>query len=164
MDLLAWSLAAGLHLSQGRDVTAVVTAIHNRAVQEAPLFPNDANKKKTMAFALAVAFREGSLREHIQGDKVGSKFTSFCTFQVNLPNEAKTQEGWTGEEVDADINKCVTVGFRMLRTSIAKCPKFPVAFYARGPRWESKEAQNISTDRQNLTNWLLANIKEPDRS
>lgn len=151
-------LAAAQILAPDRDTTAIVDAIADRIDLERPLFVNDADRRKTASLVLSVAFREGSLGDHVEGDHLNGKPTSFCTMQVNLSPGARTAEGWTGPELRDDAAKCVAVGFRMLRDSIRVDPKNPVGFYARGPRWRGVEAQRISRDRMTLAARLLREV------
>lgn len=159
--LLTWILALCGVLAPGRDVDALASAMAARVDAEPPLFKNDPDKKKTAALLVAVAFREGSLRASVKGDKnKAGKFTSFCTFQVNVQPGQKTPEGWTGEELAEDPNKCVAVAMRMMRESMRMCPDHPIAFYAEGPgACESERAKRISYDRM----WLAKNTAEKVR-
>ena len=126
-------------LAPSRDVISMVEAIADRVDQERPLFADDDDKRRTASLLVSVAWREGSLGLHVEGDFVNGKPTSFCSYQVNLSPGAKTREGWTGPELRDDPAKCVAVGFRMLRESIRVDGRNPVASYARGPRWDSED-------------------------
>lgn len=141
-------------------------AIDKVVSAQKPLFVGDENKQRTAALILAVNYREGSLRPDIKGDKdKAGNYTSFCSMQVNLPNGAKTAEGWTGEDLVADVEKCITAGFRMLRESVRMCPKHPVAFYAEGRdvrSCSSKRAQWISNDRMFIATKLLKEVQWPE--
>lgn len=126
-----------------------------------PLFKGDATKQRTAALLVAINFREGSLQPDIKGDKQNGKFTSFCSMQIHLPFGAKTVEGWVGEDLAADPEKCVTVGMRMLRESMRMCPKHPVAFYAEGRdarACDSVRAQRISNDRMFIAARLIKEV------
>lgn len=142
-----------------------MNAIDKVVSVQKPFFVGDESKQRTAALILAVAFREGSLRVDVRGDKnKAGKFTSFCPMQINLPNDAKTSDGWNGEDLVEDIEKCVTVGARMLRESIRMCPKHPVAFYAEGidiRACSSARAQRISNDRMFITTKLLKEVQWP---
>lgn len=148
-------LAAAHLLAPDRDTIAIVEAIADRVAVERPLFAADEDRLKTASLLVSVAFREGSLGDHIEGDHVDGKPTSFCTMQVNLSPGARTREGWTGPDLRDDPAKCIAVGFRMLRDSIRVDSKNPVAFYARGPGWQGHEAQRLSRDRMALASRLL---------
>lgn len=85
--------------------------------------------------------------------------------QINLPNGARTEEGWTGEDLVEDPVKCVTVGFRMLRNSMRMCPSHPVAFYAEGVdkrACSSARAQRISNDRMFIAQKLVKEVQWPE--
>ena len=161
--LAQWLLQAALFLSPDRNHFPLVTAIDQVLSEQNPIFANDPNKQRTAALVLAVNFREGSLIPSIRGDKdKNGNFTSFCSMQIHLPYGAKTEEGWTGEELAADPVKCVTVGVRMLRVSRNLCPKHPVAFYAEGVdnrACTSPRAQRISNDRMFIAHRLIKEVK-----
>jgi hypothetical protein len=156
--LAKWILAAALHLSPNRNHDQLADAVSKVIAAQGPLFQNDTNNQKTAALMLSVAFREGSLLPGIKGDKdKRGNFTSFCTAQIHLPGGAKTLEGWTGDELADDFEKCFTVQHRMLKESMRVCPKHPIAFYAEGKNsetCESNRAQRISNDRM----WLAGNL------
>lgn len=161
--LLAWILAACAFLAPGRNVEGLSKALAKRIDTEAPLFKDDNDKLRTAALMVSVAFREGSLQADIKGDKnKQGQFTSFCTFQVHVPPGTKTVEGWTGEELAADPEKCVAAALRLMRESVRMCPKHPVAFYAEGKTIEtcdSQRAQRISNDRMALARRLIKETK-----
>lgn len=172
--LLAWLLAAMTHLAPNRDHNPLANAVGNVVTREQALFKDDPKKLKTASLVTAVLFREGSLTPGIKGDKdKAGHFTSFCPMQIHLPYGAKTAEGWTGEDLVTDreedpvpaIEKCVTVGMRMLRESMRMCPKHPIAFYAEGKdlkTCESPRAQRISNDRMFLAGRLVKEVKWPE--
>lgn len=157
-------LAAAQVLAPTRDAISVVEAIADRVEIEQPLFVGDESRLKTSALLVSVAWREGSLGGHVEGDHIDGKPTSFCTMQVNLSPGARTREGWTGPELRDDPAKCVAVGFRMLRESIHVDPKNPVSFYARGPRWQTAEARRISRDRMALAMRLVRDVAATKRT
>jgi hypothetical protein len=159
--LESWILAASLHLAPNRDHAPLSTALSKVVAKQGALFKTDPDFRRTAALMLAIAFREGSLQPGIKGDKQNGKFTSFCTAQIHLPRGAKTIEGWTGDELADDFEKCFTVEHRMLKTSIRMCPKHPIAFYAEGKdirTCESPRAQRISNDRIFLAGRLLKEV------
>lgn len=159
--LFAWVLAASSVLAPQRTHERLATAISSRAEAEAPLFKGDDDRKRTTALLVAMAFRESSLREDAVGDHVKGKPTSFCAFQLHLPWGAKSAEGWTGEDLTSDPDKCVAAAMRLLRESIRACPKHPLAWYASGPAGcESERAQRISRDRMALAQRLLREVKD----
>jgi hypothetical protein len=159
--LESWILAASLHLAPNRDHAPLAAALSRVVVKQGALYKADPDLKRTAALMLALAFREGSLQPGIKGDKQNGKFTSFCTAQIHLPGGAKTAEGWTGDELAEDFEKCFTVEHRMLKTSIKMCPKHPIAFYAEGKdlrTCESTRAQRISNDRIFLAGRLVKEV------
>jgi hypothetical protein len=148
-------LAAAQLLVPERDTIAVVEAIADRVAVERPLFADDEDRLRTASLVMSIAFREGSLGHHVEGDHSHGTPSSWCTMQINLAPGARTTEGWTGPELRDDPAKCVAVGFRMLRDSIRVDPRNPVSFYARGPRWQGVEARRLSRDRVALAERLL---------
>jgi hypothetical protein len=160
--LLAWVLAASSTLAPGRSHDALSEAIVSRVEAEAPLFTGDEDKRRTASLLVAMAFRESSLRADAVGDKVNGKPTSFCAFQIHLPWDRKTPEGWSGEELLADPQKCVTTAMRMIRASMKVCSAHPLAWYASGPAGcESPRAQRISRDRLAIAQHLVRTVPVP---
>jgi hypothetical protein len=160
--LLSWVLAASSTLAPGRTHDALAEAIVARVEAEAPLFRGDVDRKKTAGLLVAMAFRESSLRANAVGDKRGGKPTSFCAFQINLPWGHKTAEGWTGEDLLDDPQKCVTTALHMVRTSMQVCPDHPLAWYAEGPSGcKSARAQRISRDRLAVGKYLVRTVATP---
>lgn len=168
---LAWVLAAALLLAPGRDHGVLGGAIARVVDAEPPLFKGDDERIKSAALVVAVTFRESSLRADALGDRVKGKPTSFCAGQINLPNGARTAEGWTGEELVADVDKCLRVTYRMLRESVRIDRRFPVAFYARGKNYlpclvgtegtpppVCAEARRISNDRMAIAKRLVVEV------
>jgi hypothetical protein len=152
MSVLSFVLAAANILAPGRDHSELGTAIAAALDESAPFFADDADRTKSAALAVAIAFRESSLNN----DAIGDHGRSHCAFQIHLPGKSKTAEGWTGEDLRADVNRCVSVAFRMLRESIHVDRQHPVAFYARGPRRKTEEARRISRDRVALARRIHA--------
>lgn len=147
MTLLAFTLAAAALLAPGRDHTVLSTAIASRVDAERPLFRADADKRKTAALLVAVAFRESSLRV----DAVGDHGRSFCAFQIH-------QTSGGTKALLTDANACVAKAFTMLRESVRIDGAHPVAFYARGPGWRSDVARRLSRDRMALAARLLRDV------
>lgn len=162
--ILTWVLAAAASLAPTRTHEQLANAITAVVEREEPLFRGDEDRRKTAAFLVAVAFRESSLRPDALGDRVGKAKTptSFCAYQIHLPWGKKTPEGWSGEDLAGDPDKCVTVAFRMMRESARACPAHPLAFYAEGPPGcTSERAQRISRDRMALAQHLLKKVTVP---
>ncbi len=125
LTVLAWMHS----LAPGRNVDelAWAVAINATSTFEAAVFT-------------AVTFRESSLRNDVTGD--GGH--SVCAMQI-----------YDGpKSLLADPIACVATGARMLRESRRVDPANPIAFYARGPRYKSVEAQRISRDRMQLATRL----------
>lgn len=120
---------------------ALAVAISTVATEEGALFANDVDLERTVALLVAVAFRESSLTASILGD--GGR--SVCAMQIHGGDPA----------LNDDAVACVRAGYRMLKTSVRVDRSNPVAFYARGPRFESEEARRISRDRMALARSLL---------
>ena len=163
--LAKWLLLAANQLAPNKNHEPLVEAIDKVLSAQAPLFAQDTSRQRSAALVLAINFREGSLIPSIKGDKnKAGKFTSFCSMQIHLPYEAKTEEGWIGDDLAEDPVKCVTVGVRMLRQSMRMCPKHPVAFYAEGidnRACSSTRAQRISNDRMFIAQKLVKGVEWP---
>ena len=139
----SWVLAAMLLLAPGRDHHVLADAIDRVVAAEAPLFRDDADKRKTSALLVAVAFRESSFRNDIS-----SKTDDHCAFQVHERPDLKK-----------NAEDCTRVAIAMLRESFKKCPEFPIAWYAAGPKGcADARAQRISSDRMTLARWLLLHV------
>ncbi len=161
--LLAWVLAATSTLAPNQDHERLAEAIAARVESEEPLFKNDVDRKKTAALLVAVAFRESSLKRDAVGDHFKGKPTSFCAYQIHLPGNRKTPEGWTGQDLLDDADKCVAAALRMLRESVKSCPSHPLATYAEGPPGcASVRAQRISRDRLALAQRLVKKVTVSD--
>lgn len=144
ISVLPYVLAGMSILAPGRNHDVLGKAIADRVDAEAPLFADDADKKKTSSWLVAVAYRESSLRL----DAVGDRGRSFCAYQIH-----ETAGGTRALLTNADA--CVGKAFAMLQTSSQVCPAFPLAWYAEGPRGcASPRAQRISNDRM----WLAKRI------
>lgn len=144
MNITTFILAAMTLLAPKRDHAELGKAIAAVVESEEPLFKDDAGKKRTAAFVVAVAFRESSFR-----NDVVSKTNDHCAMQVHgRPELAK------------DAGACVKTAMTMLRESFKMCPVHPLAFYAEGPAGcASERAQRISRDRMALAKWIAANVK-----
>ena len=123
---------------------ALATAIVTVAFEEPPLFKNDESRVRTTALLVAIAFRESSLQTNIVGD--GGR--SVCAFQIYGGNKALLE----------DPEACVRKAYHMLQESIRIDRENPVAFYARGPRYQSREARRLSADRVAVSQRLLRGL------
>lgn len=139
--VLAWMLS----LAPNRDHSELAGAIVRAVEAEAPLFKGDADKRKTAALLVAVAFRESSLMLAAVGDKG----QSFCAMQIH-----RTSGGGPALLTDADA--CVRRGMALLRASVRLCPRAPVAWYAAGgtAACSNERAIRISNDRMALARRL----------
>lgn len=147
-DLASFVLAASALLAPDRDHTVLASAIAAHVEAEAPLFKDDADKRRTAAYLTAVAFRESSLRL----DAVGDHGRSFCAFQIHASS------GGTPALL-TDAGACVAKAFAMLRMSMRVCPAHPLAWYAEGPSGcSSLRAQRISRDRLALAARVLRDV------
>lgn len=145
MTLQAFILGAMTFLAPGRDHSANATAIADVVEAEPALFKGDADKVRTAAIVVAIAFRESSFR-----NDVVSKTDDYCLLQVNRrPDLAR------------DARACVRVGLAMLRESMRVCPAHPVAHYAEGgtKACSSTRAQAISRDRMAIAARLVREVK-----
>jgi hypothetical protein len=101
------------------------------------------------ALLTAIAFRESSL----DNSQVGDGGRSVCAMQIH---------GGSRSLLD-DVGACVRRGTLMLRESMRVDPSNPVAFYARGPRYQRDDARRISRDRVALARRLLERLKSKRR-
>lgn len=58
-----------------------------------------------------------------------------------------------------DPEECIRTGLRILRQSITLDREHPIAFYARGPKFRSLEAQRLSNDRVAIARRLLDGLE-----
>ena len=96
--------------------------------------------EQDLPLMIAIAYRESSLDNGAVGD--GGR--SLCAFQL-LDAPRETLE---------DPRACVRKAYAMLLHSRSLDPVHPVAAYARGSGYRSKQAQSISNDRVWLANKL----------
>lgn len=161
--LFTWVLAASSVLAPTRQHDRLAEAITNRVAAEEPLFNGDVDRRRTSALLVAIAFRESSLRADAVGDHVAGNPTSFCAFQLHLPWGRTTAEGWSGNELLEDPEKCVSAAMRMLRISMKVCPSSPLAWYAAGSAGcGSARAQRISRDRMAIAQRLFHEVRVAD--
>lgn len=150
--LVIWLLAACAFLSPGKDHTLVAESMARVIATERPLFANDEDRTKTAALVTTIAFYEGSLKPSVIGD-AHSGSASFCTMQIH------TSSGGSAA-LNEDLDACFRTGIRMLRESMAQCPEYGVAFYARGPKGcTDPHAQRISNHRLYEAKQLRAKVK-----
>lgn len=126
-------------LRHGALATSITTVLHD----EGALFAGDADLHRSAAFMVAVAFRESSLDTRATGDHG----KSFGAFQLHASSGG-------AESLLDDPQAQALVAHRMMRQSMRVDRAHPIAFYARGPRWQSLEAQRISNDRMALAKRL----------
>lgn len=156
-DILTIALALAHAADPDHDHTRMATAIASVVAVERPLYAGDDSRERTLALVTAVAWREGSLRERVEGDcdqrtKDGvciAKPHSYCTAQIH-----DTSGGTPALNDDPEL--CIRTEIAMLRTSIAIFREAPVAFYAAGPKgYKGERARRISNDRVALAGRLL---------
>lgn len=151
--ILRFVLSASLLLSGGtRSLPeSFARAIANNAAAE-PIV----DERVTAAYLVALTWAEGANNPRAIGD--GGH--SYCALQIYLPNGARTAEGWTGQELLDDADKCVRAGLHILRYSILHGPEScPLCLYARGPRGltdRRAEAQRLNDYRAGLARRVLA--------
>lgn len=132
-------------LAPDRDHSDLADAITTVVESERPLFASDEDHLRTASLMVAIAFRESSFRN----DAVGDHGRSVCAFQIH---------GGSHELLEDPV-ACVKVAFRMLRESVHIDRENPVAFYCRGPRYQSDEARRLSRDRMRLARRLLGEVR-----
>ncbi len=154
-DLLTFALAVVHAVDPDHDHPVMTDAIVHVVEDERPLFTDDSSREKTISLLVAVAWREGSLREKVSGDcvektKEGKCIAhprSFCTMQVHASSGGD-------ESLNEDPQKCIRAGMAILRSSMKACTEHPIAYYAAGPNaCTNVRAQRISRDRMALAAW-----------
>lgn len=140
--MIALVLAMMLALVPGRDHARLGGAIAEVVEAEPPLFQDDADRRKTAALLVAVAFRESSFR----ADAIGDNGRARCAFQLwGAPAEVMT-----------DPQLCTRIAMARLRESMRACGAAnPLGVYAAGPAGcTSEKAARISRDRM----WIAKRI------
>jgi hypothetical protein len=119
---------------------ALATAIVEVLERDGPLFKADPDLRRTASLLVAVAYRESTLDPAAIGD--GGH--SVCAFQI-----------YDGpKQLLDDPFACTRTAHRMLKESIRIDRAHPLAFYARGPRYQTPSARLISDDRIRLAHSL----------
>ncbi|HVH44031.1 MAG TPA: hypothetical protein VM925_16885 [Labilithrix sp.] len=150
MTILPFVLAAMTQLAPGRDHHELGGAIARAVDSNQPLFVNDADRRRTAALLVAVAFRESTFVP----DALGDKGESFCAFQIHRSSGGSPA-------LLGNVDACARTGLMLLRTSLRVCPSYPVAWYASGPLGcGNGRAQRISRDRMTLAAYLVGQVRE----
>lgn len=147
--LLVTALSWMESLAPGRNHLELATATVDEVMAAPPLFVRDSSRLRSLALVIAIEFRESSLDNRAVGDNG----TSFCAMQVH------TSIGGNASLLE-DPRACVRAGLRFLQSSVRIDRAHPLAFYARGPRYKSEEAQRISDNRMRLASSLLAQLEQ----
>lgn len=142
MAVMAMMLFAALYLTILGWMTELAPGRNHSALAWAVAV--NASSETEAAVITAVMFRESSLRN----DAVGDGGHSVCAMQVYDGPRSMLDEPIA----------CVARGAAMLRESRRVDPKNPIAFYARGPRYKSDEAQRISRDRMSIAARLVRSV------
>lgn len=131
-------------LAPGRDHLELAFVTSSVVLSEPPLFRDEPMHEKTLALVVAIQYRASGFRS----DALGDHGRSYCSMQIH--------ESIGGSDaLLRDPSACVRAGLSFLRASLRVDPSHPVAFYARGPRYESLEARRISDDRMRIARRLL---------
>lgn len=143
--LYALSLRWMEMLAPGRDHSELARANVTVILENDPLYANELPYERSLALLLAIEFRESGFTS----SAVGDGGTSFCSMQIN--------SGTGGHPgLLSDPLACVRAGYRLLRMSIAIDREHPIAWYARGGSYRSREAIRLSNDRVALSKKILA--------
>lgn len=142
--VLSWMDTLVPNADHRRLATATVTTV----MTESPLYRGDESRIRTAALLTAIQFRESSFRP----DAVGDNGRSFCSMQIH------SSIGGSPALLE-DPERCIRVGLQFIRQSISIDRDHPLAFYARGPRFKSIEAQRLSNDRVAIARRLLDSIE-----
>ena len=130
----------------------LASAASDQIAAQGPLFASDTDGTLSAAIVAVTMWEESAFRMSARGDSG----RSYCAFQVMLGN-AKTREGWTGKDLAGDPVKCATVGYRLLKASVASKCKAPLAVYVAG-HCSSKAGHAISTRRMTKARKLWTDI------
>lgn len=142
--LLTFVLAAMSSLAPHSDHVELGTAIADVVDARAPLFKNDADRRRTASLLVAVAWRESTFRL----DAIGDHGRARCAFQL-----------WSApKEVLTDAHLCTSIAFDRLRESFRICgPSNMLGIYAAGSNGCSMpRAKHISADRSALAQRVYA--------
>lgn len=149
--LKAWGLTASLLASNNvihlKD--DVLEGMAHWAINDPIIVNDDQSIKTMMAIEVGIAWWEGSNRLNPAGSNDGGN--SHCWAQIYLPNNARTREGYTGQELRTDPMKCAKVAVRIIKQSLAAsptCTECGLTFYARGrdtPEGREKSRQRMGT-------------------
>lgn len=122
----------------------IVTVVYDP--NEKPAFPGPDGRELSAVFvATTAAYESGYFSAKVdKGLSRGDGGGSWCMMQINVRN-GKTSEGWTGKDLVKDRKKCVTVGYRIMKSSMKMCsssPRSSLAAYISGRcDWAVKEAR-----------------------
>lgn len=118
--------------------------------KEQPIFSGKYGRARTLALMLSVAYFESGFRKDVDlgvGSLArGDSGKSWCMMQIMLGNpgasgNTKTRislngesykltsdpnDGWGGNELVSDREKCFRVGINLLRKSFRSCPQLPI--------------------------------------
>jgi len=105
-----------------RDVIASDALRVAMDAKEEPLFQGERGREKTALFMLAIASYESGYHHKVDSGHIrGDGGISWCMMQILLPPGARTQEGWTGQELIADRTKCFRAALHALHASKRLC-------------------------------------------
>lgn len=130
--MVSWTPVAEHAYYEPRDQTLVRYEIIAHAIasvvndpSEPSLFGGPDGRAETGLFVASIAYHEsGGFRRDVQtgvGKHArGDSGRSWCLMQVNIGG-GRTTEGWSGEELVADLDKCVRAGLHRVRESFLRC-------------------------------------------
>jgi hypothetical protein len=148
----AWLLSLMTELEPGatyKETYPTTAAAFARAAERNPLPGLDATRTATML--VAVAWFEGRFQVDAKGDCTKGNFSvpckdsngkptpdavphSFCTMQINESNLRGYET--TKAEILSDVDRCVTIGLRIMRESFRVCARmklpWKLSWYASG--------------------------------
>jgi hypothetical protein len=126
----AWSLTSKLPGPVPKDIAQSIA----KYALKKPIFKGESGARKTAALVIGTARYESGFRQ-VAGDckglqpgdprcgKDGTTPSSFCYLQVFLPDGQKTKQGWTGDDLMKDIDKCTEAGIEIMRDSVSASPR-----------------------------------------
>lgn len=77
---------------------------------------------------------------------IGDGGSSHCSMQIYLPDDGKTAEGWTGEQLRKDPAKCIKAARRLMKKSFVDDPDHPMGTYAGDKKLSDKRIQLVKRE------------------
>lgn len=162
-SMLAWSPVAEAKRAR-YEMIAADAAIVVFDPAEKPLYAGERGRVKTLAMVLSIASFESNFLEEVElGHVRGDHGASWCLMQVSLSKEARIvlkgdvygyaysrEQGWSGEDLAGDRQKCFRAALHMMRESIRGCGD--LSLYTSGA---CRQKERASEHRMKRAQWAL---------